>query len=408
MGIKQTNKISVIGIGYIGLPLLIKLSKNTNFELTGFDCNKERIKELNHGKERNNEFVLEKLNLNKKLKFSYSIQDIDNSDIYIVAVPTPINKRKAPDLTALENAAIEIGNSIKRTCLSNNSEIYREFLIVVESTLFPGATNDIFSKLLESVIPDKMSSKISIEFGYSPERVSPGRNSKDLTEIVKLVSANNEKTLDWVNWLYQECIGCETYKTESIEVAEAAKILENTQRDLNIALVNECVHIFKKMNINTNQVIKAASTKWNFMSVYPGLVGGHCISVDPYYLTYKAEQLGYNPHVVLAGRRINDGFARWIAKEAVLALFKSHKGLTKYKAFVYGITFKANCNDLRNSKSLDLIDELQKYGVDVYWNDPLIDKNKPITIKGAKRLNKLITNEIEPELIIICVGHDEF
>lgn len=408
MGISQTKKISIIGIGYVGLPLLTKLSQNTNYEIVGFDQEEERICELKQGIERNNEILIKEVINFEKIIFSSNIEEIKYSDIYIVCVPTPISKSNSPDLSALKKVAKDIGKSIKKSQEENPSKCPIEYLIILESTLFPGATNEIFSKLLISEIPTKIFTSISVEFGYSPERVSPGRDAKDITEIVKLVAANNKKTLDWVNWFYKNCIGCKTHATSSIEVAEAAKILENTQRDLNIALVNECVHIFKRMNINTNEVIEAASTKWNFMPVYPGLVGGHCISVDPYYLTYKAQQLGYNPEVVLAGRRINDGFARWIAKEAALQLFKSHKGLQSYTAFVYGITFKANCNDLRNSKSFELIEQLQNYGIKVYWNDPLINVSKSIDIKKAIRLDDLTHKKIKPDLIIFCVDHKEY
>ncbi len=407
MSIQQTKKISVLGVGYIGLPILLKLADNISFELVGFDCDNSRVEELKNCIDRNNEHNIDE-KTNSKIIFSSHKYDLDNSEVYIVTVPTPIDNSKRPNLKSLKGAAVEIGESIKRTFLNSKESSILEFLIIVESTLFPGATNDIFAKILLSTIPNDIQDKISIEFGYSPERLSPGRNSKAINEIVKIVSANNKKTLTWVNWLYEKCIGCKTHQTTSIEVAEAAKVLENTQRDLNIALINECVHIFSKMNISTNEVIEAASTKWNFMSIYPGLVGGHCISVDPYYLTYKAEQLGYHPEVVLAGRRINDGFARWIAKQAVLELFKLNKGQQNYRAFIYGITFKANCNDLRNSKSLELIDQLQKYGIEVYWNDPLINENKSIEIQGAKRLRNLRHERIQPELIILCVGHDEY
>tara|TARA_Y100001933_G_scaffold243010_1_gene271242 strand:- start:3327 stop:4658 length:1332 start_codon:yes stop_codon:yes gene_type:complete len=402
------KKITVIGVGYVGLPIAIELAKNNKFKVIGFDSNFKRIDELNKGIDFNNEIEFDRNDFKGEVIFTNDNSKINGSNVFIVTVPTPIDSSNKPDLTALMNAARTIGESLSKT-FANAINLDAEILVILESTVFPGLTNELFAPEILSYIPKKYLSKHKIRFGYSPERVSPGRDSKNFKEIIKIISADDSDTLNIVDWIYKECLKCETYRASKIEVAEAAKLLENTQRDLNIALINECVHVFSRMNICTNDVIDAAATKWNFMEVRPGLVGGHCIGVDPFYLTYKAEQLNYVPEVVSAGRRINDGFARWLAKDSVLRLFKANKGLHKYIAYVYGVTFKANCSDLRNSKSIDIINKLKDYGIEVYWHDPIVNKTADISLKETPRLRNLegdLTNR--PQLVFICVGHDEY
>ncbi len=399
----KIEKISIVGVGYVGLPLITELHKTDDLIVCGYDIALKRIEQLKKGEDSNEEEVLKTLHEKSNVIFTSDEGDLANSDVFIVTVPTPIDKFKKPDLSALKGAAEMI-------CRVIDCSDKKRFLVIVESTVYPGATMEVVKPIIDQV--NQMNKEeIVVEYGYSPERVSPGKNSKKFTEITKIVSGENDKVRNKVNYIYTELMGCETYEAESIEVAEAAKVLENTQRDLNLALVNECVHIFSKMNIITNQVIDAASTKWNFMNVRPGLVGGHCIGVDPYYLTAKSEELGYNPEVVLAGRRINDGFPRWLAKEALFELIrKLENGLTEINtnktAFVMGVTFKANCKDTRNSKSVDLIDQLCRLGLKVYWDDPVVSKEYSIDKAFKRNIAEVV--ELRPSIVFITVGHDEF
>lgn len=402
---KKMDKISIVGVGYVGLPLVSRLAKNANLLVMGFDISERRIKSLKKGVDQNEEICLNDIFKNKNVSFTNNFEDLSDTDTYIVTVPTPIDQSKRPDFGPILQAAEYIGKSI-----SKNNEISKEILIILESTVYPGATEEILKpKIFEHINTfQKSNTQRKISFGYSPERLSPGRGSKKVNEITKIISADSKESLANVRKIYEEYIGCKVYAANSIKIAESAKLLENTQRDLNIALMNECVHIFSRLGISTNEVIDAASTKWNFMLVRPGLVGGHCIGVDPYYLSAKAQLLDFNPEVVLAGRTINDGFARWIAKECILKLFKDRKGKEKYKALIYGLTFKADCNDIRNSKSFEIINLLKKYGVEVFWHDPLVSQELEKKINIRNRTHNLIQKDETFDLIIICVGHSSY
>lgn len=396
------DNISVVGVGYVGLPLITRLARHSNLKIIGFDISTRRIKSLKKGFDQNQEINLDGVFRNKNVTFTNNYEELSDTDTYIITVPTPIDQYKRPDFGPILQAAEFIGKSISR-----NNEASKEILIILESTVYPGATEDILKpKIFEYINSNQNSyTKKKISFGYSPERLSPGRGSKKVNEIIKIISAESKESLAKVREIYEKYIGCEVYAAKSIKVAESAKLLENTQRDLNIALMNECVHIFSRLGISTNEVIDAASTKWNFMSVRPGLVGGHCIGIDPYYLSAKAQLNDFNPEVVLAGRTINDGFARWIAKECILKLFKDRKGKDSYKALIYGLTFKADCNDIRNSKSFEIINFLKKFGVDVSWHDPLVNEELEKKIDIGKRAKNLIQSDEIYDLIIICVGH---
>jgi UDP-N-acetyl-D-glucosamine/UDP-N-acetyl-D-galactosamine dehydrogenase len=349
------SKIAVIGLGYVGLPLAISLGKV--FETIAFDINEGRIKSLKGHSDLNGDMTEADFSLSKTLHFTSSVEDLKAASFFIIAVPTPVEVSNKPDLAYLFSACQTVGHAMSKGAL-----------VVFESTVYPGASEEDCVPVLESSSGLKWKKDFNI--GYSPERINPGDKVHTLENIVKVVAADSPDALQRVSAVYGSIIKAGIFKASSIKVAEAAKVIENTQRDLNIALINELSLIFNLMNISTYEVLEAAATKWNFLPFKPGLVGGHCIGVDPYYLTYKAEKLGYHPEVILAGRRINDGMGKYIAKEIIRSLLK-RSGQGSYRVNVLGLTFKENVSDIRNSKVVDLIQELQSFGVQVEIADPL-------------------------------------
>ena len=387
---KNSKKnISIIGLGYVGLPLAVEFSKK--FNVVGFDHDKNRIEELINSEDLTNEVTKKELK-KTDVKFTSSKGDLLKTDVYIVTVPTPVDSQKNPNLKSLMDASKLVGSLLKK----NN-------LIIYESTVFPGATEELCIPILEKASGLKLNKDFYC--GYSPERVNPGNKDHKLTDILKITSGSNKKALKMVDNLYKEIINAGTYKAESIKVAEAAKVIENTQRDLNIALVNELSLIFNKMNLDTNSVINAASTKWNFMKFTPGLVGGHCIGVDPYYLTYKAKKLGYSPEIILAGRNLNDKMPKLVTQK-ILKLMKAKKiNIAKSSILVLGATFKENCPDIRNSKVIELIDNLSKKVKSINCFDPLVSKKDRSTIK-VSWLNTIAESK-KYDAIIFAVPHKE-
>tara|TARA_Y100000996_G_scaffold408091_1_gene386608 strand:+ start:3859 stop:5142 length:1284 start_codon:yes stop_codon:yes gene_type:complete len=385
------KKLAVIGLGYVGLPLAIEFGKTRN--VIGFDLNKKRINSLSFGQDVTKECSQKEIKSAKKLKFSSNLDDIKEANIYIVTVPTPVDEVKKPDLFQLKEAVIMIGKILKKNDL-----------VIFESTVYPGVTEDICIPLLE-----KFSDlKINKDFycGYSPERTVPGDKVNTLTTIKKITSGSNVYAAKKVNDLYKSIIKAGTWKASSIKVAEAAKVIENSQRDLNIAFVNELSLIFERLDIDTLEVLKAAGTKWNFQDFRPGLVGGHCIGVDPYYLTHKAQEVGYKPEVILAGRRINDEMSRHAASNILQKMKKNKINISRATIAIFGVTFKDNCPDIRNSKVFDLIRELENKGVKTVLIDPWADNNEVLREYDRSLTN--LKNGIKVDSIIIAVGHNQF
>lgn len=357
---KSSIKIAVVGLGYVGLPLALNLARE--FEhVTGFDVNINKVKRLKAGEDPTDEGLEDQLK-KTNLKITSQIQDLKNCNFFIVGVPTPIDTDKRPDLTPLLRACEIIGAVLKKNDI-----------VVFESTVYPGVTEDVCGPALAA--HSGLKEKVDFKLGYSPERINPGDKEHTLEKIVKVVSAEDEESLEVVSLVYGSIIKAGIYKATSIKTAEAAKVIENTQRDLNIALMNELALIFERMSINTSEVLAAAQTKWNFLKFYPGLVGGHCIGVDPYYLTAKAEQLGYHPQVILAGRRINDDMGRFIAQKTVKLIVNQGIPVKTSKVGILGVTFKENVSDLRNSRVPDIYNELKEFGIDALVHDPLACKD---------------------------------
>jgi UDP-N-acetyl-D-glucosamine/UDP-N-acetyl-D-galactosamine dehydrogenase len=354
----KNARIAVIGLGYVGLPLAVEFGKKR--AVIGFDINTARIAALKAGKDSTLEVSTEEFAEAKHLSFSSTMSELSVCNTYIVTVPTPIDEHKQPDLTPLIRASETIGQVLKRGDV-----------VIYESTVYPGATEEDCVPILEK----KSGLKFNVDFfaGYSPERINPGDKQHRLPNIRKVTSGSTPEAADFVNDLYSEIITAGTFKAESIRVAEAAKVIENTQRDLNIALINELAIIFNRMGIDTDAVLKAAGTKWNFLPFRPGLVGGHCIGVDPYYLTHKAQSIGYHPEVILAGRRLNDAMGPYVAGQIVKAMLKRGLTVKGARVLVMGLTFKENCPDLRNTKVVDVVRELEDYGIAVDVYDPWID-----------------------------------
>ena len=388
---KKDLKISIIGLGYVGLPLAIEFSKLYN--VVGYDIDVKRILELNQNKDTNGETSSEPIRnaLNKKLKITSDQTELNNSDIFIVTVPTPISDKKIPDLKYLQSACRIVGKFLKK-----------DNVVIFESTVYPGCTEEDCVPIIEA--ESKLVYKQDFHCGYSPERINPGDKSNTLTNIVKITSGSSPKIADVVDELYGSIIKAGTHKASSIKVAEAAKSVENVQRDLNISLVNELAIIFDLLDIDTKEVIDAAATKWNFMKFYPGLVGGHCISVDPYYLTYKSRKEGYEPELISSGRRINENMTTFIANKTLKMLLKNKIEIIGSKCLLLGITFKENCSDIRNSKVPKLYKELKEFGIDVDIYDPRAIEEQvfnEFNINLVKELGKY-------DLIILTVGHEEF
>lgn len=398
MNFKQ-YKIAIIGLGYVGLPLAIEFGKKYN--VLGFDINHSRIQELSQGKDRTNEADLESLksamsfansSIDRGLRFSSDIQDLINSDIYIVTVPTPIDKFKAPDLRPLVKASEMIGKVLKK----GNVVIY-------ESTVYPGCTEEDCVPVLE-----KYSGLIfnkDFYCGYSPERINPGDKVNTLIKIKKVTSGSTPEIALLVDSLYKSIIIAGTHLAPSLKVAEASKAIENAQRDINISFVNELALIFDRMGIDTNDVLDAAGTKWNFLKYKPGLVGGHCIGVDPYYLAHKAESMGYHPQVILSGRRVNDNMGMFVANKVVKLLISKNQIIANSKVLVLGITFKEDCPDIRNSKVIDIVSELRQFGVDVSVYDPHADKHEVLEEYQISLLDNL---NGKYDAIVLAVSHQEF
>lgn len=383
--------LCVIGLGYVGLPLAAEFGKHLN--TIGFDINPHRIEQLRDGIDHTRELSTEELGAASRLSFTSVEDDIRACDVYIVTVPTPINDSKQPDLTPLERASELLGRVIGKNAL-----------VVFESTVFPGCTEDICMPIIER--GSGLVYNRDFFAGYSPERINPGDKQHRVHNIVKVTSGSTPETADYLDTLYQRIVTAGTYKASSIKVAEAAKVIENTQRDINIALVNELALIFSRMGIDTLEVLEAAGTKWNFLPFRPGLVGGHCISVDPYYLTHKAQQLGYNPEIILAGRRINDSMGGFIAG-AVIKLMARHKiHLVDANILVMGLAFKENCPDLRNTRVVDIIRELETYHACVQVYDPWVDPDEAQREYGMSMVSMPESNHYDA--IILCVGHDQF
>ncbi len=384
------EKIGVIGLGYVGLPLAVEFGKI--LDVVGFDINQSRIEELKRGVDKTLEVDAEELASASKLKFSSNLEELRTVNHFIVTVPTPVDEYKTPDLTPLRKASETVGKVLKRGDI-----------VIYESTVYPGCTEEDCVPVLE-----KFSGlKYNIDFfcGYSPERINPGDKQHRLPSIKKVTSGSNQEIAERVDQLYKKIIKAGTHKASSIRVAEAAKVIENAQRDINIAFVNELSLIFEKMGIDTHEVLNAAGTKWNFLPYKPGLVGGHCIGVDPYYLTYKAESLGYHPQVILAGRRINDNMGAHIASRVIKLMTQNDLPVNKAKVLVLGITFKENCPDIRNSKVIDVIRELKSYGTDVEVYDPQADVEE---VKHEYGLTLLSTLNKKYAAIVLAVSHNEF
>lgn len=386
----MTYKLAIIGLGYVGLPLAVEFGKK--YTTIGFDINEKRIEELKKGYDRTLEVDSEGLKASKNISFTTSLEKLKEATIYIVTVPTPVDIYKKPDLTPILSASKTVGKVLKKGDI-----------VVYESTVYPGCTEEDCVPILE-----KESGLIfNQDFfcGYSPERINPGDKEHTIAKIKKVVSGSTPKIAQELNTLYSSIITAGTHLASSIKVAEASKVIENAQRDLNIAFVNELALIFDKMGIDTLEVLEAAGTKWNFLPFKPGLVGGHCIGVDPYYLTYKAESLGYHPDVILAGRRINDTMGIFIAAKVVKLMIQRSSSVKGAKILVLGITFKENCPDIRNSKVIDVIREFQDFGAEVEVYDPWADADE---VKHEYNLN-LVNNPSEKyDAIVLAVSHNQF
>jgi UDP-N-acetyl-D-galactosamine dehydrogenase len=385
------SQLAIIGLGYVGLPLAVEFGKH--YPTLGFDINQARISELNKGEDHTLEVSSEELKQADKLSYSSNLDDLRRANVYIVTVPTPIDKHRQPDLTPLIKASETLGKVIKAGDV-----------VIYESTVYPGATEEDCIPVIERV----SGLKYNVDFfaGYSPERINPGDKEHRVTTIKKVTSGSTPDIAEFVDKLYGSIITAGTYKASSIRVAEAAKVIENTQRDLNIALINELAVIFNKLGIDTEEVLLAAGTKWNFLPFRPGLVGGHCIGVDPYYLTHKAQAIGYHPEVILAGRRINDSMGRYVVSELVKAMVKRRVHVAGAKVLVMGLTFKENCPDIRNTKVVDILAELKEYGVEADVFDPWVD-----TAEAQHEYGITLVQQPEQgsyDAVILAVGHKQF
>ncbi len=395
----ENSKIAIIGLGYVGLPLAIEFGKK--YKVLGFDINQARIEELMAGKDRTNEADLEGLQFainlaiesdKVGLTFSSNKEELKSYNVFIVTVPTPIDQFKAPDLTPLLKASEMLGNVLKRGDI-----------VIYESTVYPGCTEEDCVPVLEKYSGLKFNQDFYC--GYSPERINPGDKVNTLTKIKKVTSGSTPEIADIVDSLYSSIIEAGTHKAPSMKVAEASKAIENAQRDVNISFVNELALIFDRMGIDTNDVLEAAGTKWNFLKYKPGLVGGHCIGVDPYYLAHKSESLGYHPQVILSGRRVNDNMGMFVANKVIKLLIAKNHVIAKSKALVLGMTFKEDCPDIRNSKVIDIIEELSQFNIQVDVYDPHADHHEVMEEYGIRMLHKI---DEKYDAIILAVSHVEF
>jgi len=384
-------KLSIIGLGYVGLPLAVEFGKYR--ETIGFDINEERVNQLKEGDDVTLEIGPEEFIQSDKLTFSSKIKDIKKSNVYIITVPTPIDENNAPNLEPLKKASEMIANILEE-----------DNIVIFESTVYPGATEEICIPILEKISGLKYNKDFYA--GYSPERINPGDKENTLTKIMKITSGSTPETANLVNNLYLSIITAGTHMTSSIRVAEAAKVIENTQRDLNIAIINEFTKIFNIIGIDTQEVLSAAGTKWNFLPFKPGLVGGHCISVDPYYLTYKAIEVGYQPEVILAGRRINDGMGNYAATQLVKALSRKKIHIDEANVLVLGFTFKGDCPDVRNTKVIDMVKELESFNINVDIYDQWADEDV-VKLEYNFELTKTLING-SYDAIILAVDHSDY
>jgi UDP-N-acetyl-D-galactosamine dehydrogenase len=387
----ENTKIAIIGLGYVGLPLAVEFSKK--YPVIGFDINAGRIEELRSGTDSTLEVSDSELADAKALSFSCDKSVLSEANVFIVTVPTPIDRYKQPDLTPLIKASEMLGNVVKKNDV-----------IIYESTVYPGATEEDCLPVVERVSGLKFNKDFFA--GYSPERINPGDKEHRVTNILKVTSGSKEPVADYVDALYSSIITAGTHKASSIKVAEAAKVIENTQRDVNIALINELSIIFNKLGIDTLEVLEAAGTKWNFLPFRPGLVGGHCIGVDPYYLTHKAQTVGYHPEMILAGRRLNDGMGSYVVSQLIKQMVKKRIHVDGAKVLVLGLTFKENCPDLRNTRVVDIVDELKDYNIDVDVHDPWCSTEEAKIEYNIALTEKPSMNSYDG--IIIAVGHSEF
>ena len=387
----ENVKIAMIGLGYVGLPLAVEFGKK--YSTTGFDINQSRIDELKSGNDHTLEVSDEELATANKLNFTADIEDIKHCNIYIVTVPTPINEYKQPDLTPLEKASTLLGKVIKQ-----------DDIVIYESTVYPGATEEVCVPILEQVSGLIFNQGFFV--GYSPERINPGDKAHRVTNILKVTSGSTEEIAEQVDQLYKSIITAGTHKASSIKVAEAAKVIENTQRDVNIALINELALIFNRLDIDTEEVLIAAGTKWNFLPFRPGLVGGHCIGVDPYYLTYKAQSIGYTPEIILSGRRINDDMGEYVVSRLIKLMLKKRIHVQRSDVLIMGLTFKENCPDIRNTRVVDIVDELKTYGVNVHVYDPWVNPAEVEAEYGIKPIATL--EEGKFDAIVLAVAHEQF
>ena len=387
------DKIAVIGLGYVGIPLAVEFGKK--FETVGFDINPERINELNEGFDRTLEITSESLASANLLSYTTTIEDLSDCNIYIITVPTPINNKNLPDLTPLRKSSKAIG-----------SVLSQGDIVIYESTVYPGVTEEECVPILEEVSGLKFNEDFFC--GYSPERINPGDKERTLTNILKITSGSTPEIAQRVDELYKSIITAGTHLAPSIKVAEAAKVIENTQRDVNIALVNELALIFDTMGISSKDVLDAAGTKWNFLKFKPGLVGGHCIGVDPYYLTYKAEKMGYKPNLILSSRQINNGMSAYVAKKAIRLLVEEDKNIKDANILIMGLTFKENCPDIRNTKVVDIIEELKDFGCQVDVYDPWVDKEEEKRTYNHGLIEDPFQSNKKYAAIIVAVSHNQF
>ncbi len=389
-GVFLSKAIVVVGLGYVGLPLALAFGRV--MPTLGFELSQQKIDAYNEGYDPTGEMERSLFSQAKYLSYSNNTQDIKQADFVVIAVPTPVDRAHQPDLTAVKNATAMVGQNLKQGAI-----------VIFESTVYPGVTEDVCVPILEK--ESGLKCGIGFKVGYSPERVNPGDKVHRLETIVKVVSGQDEDTLEQIAQLYEQVIEAGVYRAPTIKVAEAAKVIENTQRDLNIALMNELAVIFDKMDIDTQDVLDAAGSKWNFLPFKPGLVGGHCIGVDPYYLTYKAEMMGYQPDVILAGRQINDGMGKFIAGVTIKKMIDADCKVKGANVLVLGITFKENCEDIRNSRVIDVIEELRSFGVCVQVFDPVADTNEVKRIYGIELVQMEELDTVQA--IVAAVPHNE-
>lgn len=388
------DKICIIGLGYVGLPLAAAFA--TKYDVVGFDINEVRVAELQAGYDATLELESYQLEaVKERLQYSTQLDDIRDCNIYIVTVPTPIDSSNRPDLTPLQKSSESVGKVLSK-----------DNIVIYESTVYPGVTEEVCVPILEKV--SGLAFNRDFYCGYSPERINPGDKEHTVTKILKVTSGSTPQIADRVDALYRSIITAGTHKASSIKVAEASKVIENTQRDVNIALINELALIFDTMGIDTNEVIEAAGTKWNFIKLRPGLVGGHCIGVDPYYLTHKAEELGYRPNLILGARQINNGMSKYIAEKTIKEMIKAGKTIKDAKILILGVTFKEDCPDIRNTKVLDIIGELKEYGCDVDVYDPWVDNVEFERHYGFSIIANPFENAQTYDAVIVAVAHGQF